>query len=315
MTSPIQTALGEDPEGHLTLMKPQLITSLQRKFDQCCCNIVTEFSGCGLTKHTDKLIAFGSTANELEASAVVMRDVRYLAGLWEVNLLFQMVWVVTKRRSPSRRYKLGEAGYVAPSWIWASIEDSIKAASMFPDLGSNIALAAVILAKVLLATRYVYGSVKAGWLRMKGHLRPVAGSILKTRSTLSLIDQQTAAHFYFTEDTEEAYAMCRRATNIWWLPLTLAHSHDTRPAVDDSFSCHGLVLTSLTDIPSDHCFIRPSERVLYRLGICNFGRTFSRLLEDKLLMSLGTWSDQKSGVEVWKRFEPSRDYFEEFVIV
>jgi hypothetical protein len=74
---------------------------------------VTAYTGCQLTKHTDKLIAVSLIAQEL-ANAKVIRK-RYLAGLWDVNLPFQIAWITVQGETTPPRKRAGNAEYVAPS--------------------------------------------------------------------------------------------------------------------------------------------------------------------------------------------------------
>jgi len=81
---------------------------------------VTAYTLCKLTKSTDRLIAVSSVARELANTGILKK--RYLAGLWDVNLPFQMAWITVHGDTTPRRKMVGEEGYVAPSWSWASIE-------------------------------------------------------------------------------------------------------------------------------------------------------------------------------------------------
>ena len=69
-------------------LPPEQVRALSNAFDMRWHSCVTGYTLCKLTKHTDKLIAVSSVARELDNTQIIRK--RYLAGLWDVNLPFQM---------------------------------------------------------------------------------------------------------------------------------------------------------------------------------------------------------------------------------
>ncbi|KAF5870555.1 putative heterokaryon incompatibility protein [Botrytis fragariae] len=67
-----------------------------------------------LTKGSEKLVAISTIAREVQP---LIRS-RYLAGLWEVDLVFQLAWWSRRDGFPSTMYQ-------APSWSWASIDGQV----------------------------------------------------------------------------------------------------------------------------------------------------------------------------------------------
>lgn len=76
--------------------------------------MLNNFKACKLTRESDRLIAISGLAHLLQP----LLDCRYLAGLWEDNLVVQLMW---RNVSESSRPKT----YQAPSWSWASRSGSI----------------------------------------------------------------------------------------------------------------------------------------------------------------------------------------------
>jgi len=283
---------------------------------------VTSYTLCNLTRQTDKLIAVGAIAREMASSGVDAG--RYLAGLWETALVQQLDWLcVTGRQTPARKY-LGDAEYVAPSWSWASITAPIQ--PRMPSLPSHepetqVVLAEVIAVDVQTLTDYAYGAVKSGWVKLRGRLNAVTrvvrstyGSGSSTTPVLSLIDRATGESLWFSSDTVEGRnPKAKQVGLLAWMPLKVRFQ-------GTSVECSCLVLqeveaggTSMTGYEQ-----QPGRRlrVFRRLGTGNFGRTFERLAEDKLMLSLGKYVVASgSEVPLATDFKPREDGYEEFVLI
>ncbi|KAJ8070118.1 hypothetical protein OCU04_000511 [Sclerotinia nivalis] len=91
---------------------------------------ITSYTLCKLTKHTDKLIAVPPIAQELAN----MMSKKYLAGLWDVNILYQMTWITFNGRTTPQGKQIRDVEYVAPSWRWASIEAPVQNISYLPPI-------------------------------------------------------------------------------------------------------------------------------------------------------------------------------------
>ncbi|MCJ1393979.1 hypothetical protein MMC18_006856 [Xylographa bjoerkii] len=289
--------------------------ALVKRFDMLWHSCVTEYTLCKLTKHTDKLIAFSSIAQELANTHLIKK--RYIAGLWDLNLPFQMAWITVKGRTTPPRKRVGNIGYVAPSWSWASIEAPVQPRFIFNSGNNTVALADVRAAEVALDTDYVFGSVKAGWLRVWGRLNRVKAAEKKAEST-SLTDEATGERLWFCSDTVEGYELAESGNGIErmvWMPLTLRFD---RGVVECNCLC--LIQVQAEDrIGSEEGFVRAGEKVYRRLGTGNFGRIPSMLRQDKLLMGLGTYPDiqvnNEQGRELAKGFKRNEDGLEEFVLI
>ncbi|KAF2814230.1 uncharacterized protein BDZ99DRAFT_379687, partial [Mytilinidion resinicola] len=140
-----------------TKIPKEQLEELIKAFDIGWQSYVTDYTLYKLTKHTDKLIAFSAVAREM-ANTQIMGKRRYLAGLWDVNLPFQMAWITVEGQTTPPRKRVGDAGYVAPSWSWASVEAPVQPAFIFNFGNGLVALADVRAAEVALESDYAFGS-------------------------------------------------------------------------------------------------------------------------------------------------------------
>ncbi|KAK3984502.1 heterokaryon incompatibility protein-domain-containing protein [Cladorrhinum sp. PSN332] len=294
---------------------------LLRRFGSAWNGAVMDYTKCKLTKDSDRLIAISAVARELANSGAPQQQ-RYLAGLWDINLIFQLGWMACEGRTTLRRKHAGTKGYVAPSWSWASIEAPIaKCGSLYPDESVVRALADVRAAQVELATEFAYGPVKAGWLRLWGCLRAVSGSHTKpnydyegSSVSTSLTDAATGEKLWFASDTAEGYEIVSSRTGlrkVVWVPHML-NMHSSM------VNCYALVLAEVSPdegfaVGGD--FVRPGEQVYRRLGTGDFGRIPSLFRQDKLVMSLGAFPEATEMTDVLRGFGRNEAGYREFVII
>jgi hypothetical protein len=289
---------GNKSAGGLTAdEKQKRVDELLRLLSNHWVNTVSRYTDCKLTKATDRLIAVSSIARELSNSGMV-KSWRYLAGMWDKNLVFQLVWITVEGRTTPRRKTLGEEGYVALSWSWASIEAPVQPRQILPESAGTtlFALADYVDADVALETDFEFGFVRAAWLMMSGHARRVSGHARRVREVkdiyrygrqnLSLVDDATGEELWFCSDTVEGWELCRSgtslATGLVWVPITLEFR-------SDMLSGSALVLLEVKGKGEE--FAQPGEKVYLRLGTGNFGRVPHMLLQDKLLLETGEYQD------------------------
>ncbi|KAH9211255.1 heterokaryon incompatibility protein-domain-containing protein, partial [Leptodontidium sp. 2 PMI_412] len=121
-------------------------------------DIVTFYTKSKLTYKTDKLIAISAIARELLST----QQSKYLAGLWERNLVFELVCYdeFGKEVTPS------ETRYIAPSWSWASLEGAVTYPYTDEIIGSgnNYPLINGIKPRVKRETEDLFGRVTDGYL-------------------------------------------------------------------------------------------------------------------------------------------------------
>ena len=98
------------------LIPAQIIASEQYQLRDQWHEIVVEFSKRALSFEKDKLPALSGV---VKASPQWKQGQRYLAGLWESSLLYDLLWerFATSEKCPIWR---------APSWTWATINGGIR---------------------------------------------------------------------------------------------------------------------------------------------------------------------------------------------
>ncbi|KIY00509.1 uncharacterized protein Z520_04194 [Fonsecaea multimorphosa CBS 102226] len=83
--------------------------------------IVEQFTVSGLTKSSDKLYALSGVAERMR----VLTGDNYVAGLWERNLLFDLLWYIEKGRQANWEPSYRISPSPAPSWSWASVQGRV----------------------------------------------------------------------------------------------------------------------------------------------------------------------------------------------
>jgi Heterokaryon incompatibility protein (HET) len=129
-------------------------------------NFVTTYSSCKLTHYSDKLIAIGGLASRV---AEHLPDTRYLAGLWDYELLHLLLWYIVDFDpgfGPGHRPK----EYQAPSWSWASVNHSVK----FLEISDDESMMATFhSADIELKDSISFGQVAKGSINLMALVIPV----------------------------------------------------------------------------------------------------------------------------------------------
>jgi len=123
-------------------------------------SMVIEYSSLNLTFGKDKLPALSGLAKEMQK----YRAGKYLAGIWESELLTDLLWHVIDTKMSSRCYP-----WRAPSWSWASVENIITYDEMNSP-GKWHFLATVIKVECIPAGLDTTGAVSSGHLVLSGKL-------------------------------------------------------------------------------------------------------------------------------------------------
>lgn len=159
--------------------------------------IIEQYMVSGLTVASDKLIAVSGIAQAMRS---VVND-NYVAGLWERNLLFDLLWYVAPRwngegissfRAPtyqgiglyfiSKTFKLT---FTAPSWSWASVEGRVHFAHGHRDLSWGHPLIKIHDIKIVPTAGNLAGQLKSGSITISG--------VLLELQTLCAIDDDMLA--------------------------------------------------------------------------------------------------------------------------
>jgi hypothetical protein len=147
------------PAVQTTSTSDERFPAMVRHFWAC---LVSEYTACGLTVASDKLIAVSGIAKHVGA---LLQDDHYVAGMWRRHLEGELIWFTEKSGLPGRTTR--PAKYRAPSWSWASIDGLVRAG------WSNIDHSLIKVEEVHLehVTGDLFGAVTRGWLRLRGSLR------------------------------------------------------------------------------------------------------------------------------------------------
>jgi hypothetical protein len=123
--------------------------------------IVDDYSTKGFTYQKDKLPALSGIARLIQQQ---LGD-RYIAGLWEKDLVRGLSWQVNERFC----LKCVHNGFSAPSWSWASIDQAITLTAFPPPLKffANLEILNVQLEKC----SNPYGLVSRGELIVRGKFK------------------------------------------------------------------------------------------------------------------------------------------------
>lgn len=121
--------------------------------------IIDTYTSKALTKKSDKLVAVAGLAvpmqNQLKS--------RYLAGMWETDLVNQLAWT-------AYRLQPKPDGFRCPSWSWASIDGPVKLDHLQTDRAHQVTLARVQEVNVTSAGKNDFGSITDGHLKLQGRL-------------------------------------------------------------------------------------------------------------------------------------------------
>ena len=136
--------------------------------------IVVAYSPLALTVSSDKLPALSGLADKRRVST----NQKYLAGLWESTLVFDLLW---HRYDASGRVSLprpSELAWRAPSWSWASVDGPIMY-HQFLYCSANRFASPTVLCEVLQAecnttSQSMTGSVTSGFISLRCSILPVS---------------------------------------------------------------------------------------------------------------------------------------------
>jgi hypothetical protein len=151
---------GHSPPRHSTTRVAAKVSRLQKSRTRWC-QLVEAYTRRRLTRGSDKLVAIAGLA-------AVMRNMlksRYLAGVWEDDIINQLIWSV---RSSETRPRPKE--YRCPSWSWASVDSSVEMEHWRTGDDRSKALANISQANVTPAGQDDLGMIKDGFLIISGHL-------------------------------------------------------------------------------------------------------------------------------------------------
>lgn len=124
--------------------------------------LVERYTQCELTYGNDKLIALSGIATHF--SRVKVRGIRYLAGIWESQLPYALLW---RPRGLVDVFFEKQREYRAPSWSWASVDGAITMGFTEHNGDQILAeLAEVYESEVLTTAVSPTGATTGGFIRL-----------------------------------------------------------------------------------------------------------------------------------------------------
>lgn len=114
-----------------------------------------------LSVPNDKLVALSGLANNMKARLQQLRPGphRYLAGLWEENLMDTLVWNVNIPATRALQYR-------APSWSWACLDGRLGLGGC--NLGEMISFTSMVSVEMTYLGKEDTGEVDGGVLTLAG---------------------------------------------------------------------------------------------------------------------------------------------------
>ncbi|KAK1749910.1 heterokaryon incompatibility protein-domain-containing protein [Echria macrotheca] len=132
--------------------------------------IRADYTEMALSYYTDKLPAISALAAEIGAKT----GWTYLAGMWKEDLFSDLHWRCMKQSLTGDRFtlkpaKVKEAGYIAPSWSWASVGIGAVVGSEDERDDREVFDFSILECQVdTLYPGFSYGPVKHGYLEVTG---------------------------------------------------------------------------------------------------------------------------------------------------
>ncbi|KAI0870372.1 heterokaryon incompatibility protein-domain-containing protein [Hypoxylon argillaceum] len=97
------------------------LSSLGKDANKLWRSLISQFSSRDLTYPTDCLPALSGVATKFERQL----NWEYVAGLWKEDLPLSLTWAVSRRKDDPTPPRSMHSEYIAPSWSWASVGQSI----------------------------------------------------------------------------------------------------------------------------------------------------------------------------------------------
>ncbi|KAH7012650.1 heterokaryon incompatibility protein-domain-containing protein [Microdochium trichocladiopsis] len=238
-------------------------------------DIVADYSKTSITFPADWLPALSGIANQLSEQV----KSRYFAGLWGNNILDGLLWVPCENRESSRQPRNQSKAYIAPSWSWAGVQKEVSYAYLrqkargspryYPEFDINNSDC------VLDSHHNPFGTVSAGWLRLKGPALPATLAALADRKpplirgklqTDGIPNADRADLMDFIAD-DPVTLQGRVGHRVWLLPVVQRSTRDTWSlalVLAEPFSMTSKGRSGVDDLPDT---VRNHHTVLQRVGL------------------------------------------------
>ncbi|KAF2099649.1 HET-domain-containing protein [Rhizodiscina lignyota] len=186
-------------------------------------SIVERYSNCALSKSKDKLPALSGTAQALLARTSLDVDLKkYYAGLWEFQLVDQLLWAASADGHPKSKV----VPYRAPTWSWAAIDTPVAFDNRvwgLLELGYRLLHEARVLSvHYELATADQYGQVSNSHLEMSTTVFPAYVELSDNNSSL-----QERPELRFPRTFKGPSEQYQSFLNLrWFISITLDYPYE-----------------------------------------------------------------------------------------
>jgi hypothetical protein len=131
-------------------------------------NVVFHYSALQLSNPNDRLPALSGLAKRFRVKELLGQ---YVAGLWTEHLDRMLCWSTPANLAPGTR----PAGYIAPTWSWASIRDGVYFSNLWEEKAGILSAYSTIVGSVkdvavVRAGADPTGAVSDGYLTLSGQL-------------------------------------------------------------------------------------------------------------------------------------------------
>lgn len=169
-----QTRNGADVVDLMQSLRIDDPQNLRQTYDEWY-SLVEEYNRRRITKETDILPAISGLAAYFQTS---LGD-KYLAGLWASDLVIGLLWSVDSVSARSVETK------GTPSWSWASLRtDTLTMWYLGPD--SEVTRSINVLeAETICDPGDLFGTVRMGWIKVDGFLKPATAVAPKKQAERS----------------------------------------------------------------------------------------------------------------------------------
>ncbi|KAM0354255.1 hypothetical protein ACHAPU_001299 [Fusarium lateritium] len=214
-------------------------------------DLIVQYSQKNITKRSDGLPAIAGLATEWSNRLTG----RYLAGLWERDLLNGLRWM------PDEKDTGEEPQYIAPSWSWLSVHRGVTWGLESFEYDKYFVEVDFARTECPLSGHNKFGEVKSGYICLTGHVMPLTVSVNGDSVYLEKPGHAKRKPF---ERPDSLFRLKQLKTNDVWC-LRLSTRLSTRNAWDDDAA---LVLVkageeALKRQPEE---VRKFENVFQRVG-------------------------------------------------
>ena len=140
-------------------------------------DLVAKYTSKELTFEKDRLMAISGLAALMKQHT----DSEYLAGLWDMDLPYSMLWMSDHKAAAKKPVRRMEAEHYAPTWSWASVIGPVKYIHRHLDQFSHRRsgedeinpVFRVLNATTIPLTANVFGPVRYGFASAMGQVQPI----------------------------------------------------------------------------------------------------------------------------------------------